>query len=130
MRRTKPGLPSLIVAGLFLATMGGDAFGAHSCPHHDVLPSAAAPALAGLHAGHVADAGAPAGDHDTHGPCTCVGQCTATGSYVSPAAFASTVPFDPATTSAPAPVLPRTPLPRRPAFLIPFAHAPPFPFEA
>ena len=84
MRRFPKLLPHLLrltLAGTFLAAGGGDAFGAHECPHHDNPfghSAAEASHAAGEHqpdAGVGSHAGPTHEDPSQHGPCTCVGDC-------------------------------------------------------
>lgn len=109
---------SVLLAGVFVLSLGGEAYGWHDCPHHhpDRRPATAD--------GAAAEAGSaplePAG-----GPCTCVGSCHA--------AAASPMP-------GPAPAAPELPdqvtrpelresddtlRPRFPSYFLPYPNGPP-----
>ncbi|HEU5209421.1 MAG TPA: hypothetical protein VFU06_08420 [Longimicrobiales bacterium] len=80
---------SLLALVVFSTTGAADAYGLHSCPHHDALPEtphqqhahradaqAATVTSHGQHSHDSADAPASPAEHDGHGPCTCVGECS------------------------------------------------------
>jgi hypothetical protein len=116
---------NLLVAGVFLSTVGGDTLGTHDCPHHDGLArhAAATPPvdMAGAHGGH-ADRDS-SGSHD--GPCTCVGQCNVAGGLavigIRTAQLPRVATLTNAVRRAPAAAPAKAPTP----YLIPFANAPP-----
>ncbi len=139
---------SLIAAFAFLATAGADAYGLHSCPHHDGVPAsqhahasndavaghpgsdhlagkAAAPghgtAMGGAHEGA---GNHPADSHADHGPCTCVGACSATAVSVPSEPARVLVAAPPVGTVAAVPGDAQT-LPGIRAYILPWANAPP-----
>lgn len=89
-RRLQRRIVSVVAAVAFFATGAVDAYGLHSCPHHDALPAPVHDAgddpahNVGGDAAYDAGAvhvGAPhgSGAHgDDHGPCSCVGECSIT----------------------------------------------------
>lgn len=144
---------SLFALVAFSAAMASDAYGLHSCPHHDALPGesvhtvvadadihtgaaghsdSAHHAMAGsahdgaapFHTDHGhADVHAP-GENDDHGVCTCVGACSANPS-------AAPLERTPVTLAAPlsgtSQILPAYAQPhtRTTPYLLPWANAPP-----
>jgi hypothetical protein len=131
--------PTRVVALLWLVLFPllgvRDAFGLHECMHHRAAAAETHPAAAHgyAHDGHAHHGAAPAGagvpeDADTHEShhdlCTCVGSCqVGYGDSAPPtSAFAARVTRA-ARAGAPAPDATR--LPGQPAFLLPYALAPP-----
>lgn len=115
---------SLALAALlvFAGVVTTEAFGVRSCPHHDVVPDAAA------HVPHDADTSAAA-DRDTHdhgedGPCRCVGTCHA--GATSPGLVAPpSLPLLPAPGRRVRLAEPAGRTPQSRAFLLPWANGPP-----
>jgi hypothetical protein len=76
-----------LFAAVFLFMMWSDAYGLHTCPHHDWLPGAESvadvpPSHAHGGSGALTESEG-ATEHDSHdGPCTCIGDCDATSSAV------------------------------------------------
>ena len=75
---------SLLLAGVFLLSLGGEAYGWHDCPHHhprsrDAETSAEAHGIETSISGAGTAPLRPAG-----GPCTCVGSCHATAASPAP----------------------------------------------
>jgi hypothetical protein len=76
-------LTALVLGLVFLGSAGSDAFGYHTCPHHDAIGGAHASVVAGDdHSGHAAALAGPADDaaaggHDSSEPCSCLGHCNA-----------------------------------------------------
>lgn len=74
-----------LFAAVFLVVMWGDAYGLHTCPHHDWVPAAESAADGAPRQAH-GDSGAfdtskAATEHDSHdGPCTCIGDCDSASS--------------------------------------------------
>ena len=120
---------------VFALMLGGEAAGAHPCPHHDGLPAphhgdAAAPsghaAEAGSHAAHRALASvdeAPADQGGAHGACSCVGVCQLAVGAAVPESSAPALSAPAASTESADPLV-TAPL-RDAARLLPFAHGPP-----
>ena len=86
-RRIHERAMAALFAAVFLFVMWGDAYGLHTCPHHDWLPVSASDAeLAPVneHGDSHGEAGAhQASEHESHaGPCTCIGDCESTSSAV------------------------------------------------
>lgn len=113
-----------------------DAFGLHECMHHRTAAAEAQPTAPGhahdgrAHHGHgaaPAEAEAPedAGTHEGHHDlCTCIGSCqVGYGDSAPPAPALHTRATLAAQLHAPAPDATR--LPRQPAFILPYALAPP-----
>jgi hypothetical protein len=123
---------SVIVAGWFLATMGLDAFGAHRCPHHDAVPGEARASTSNAgHAEHgVAAEGEQDGAHDSHGPCTCVGQCSMSGGVALASRSARVQHAVPQGALGEVPSSQATLLRRSLPYLTPFATAPPSAFAS
>jgi len=127
---------SLFALVAFGAAMASDAYGLHSCPHHDALPGEsvhAAGSEADIHhaaAEHTvvsdqvrADAdGSP--EHDGHGVCTCVGTCSANPPSVPLESAHVTIAASLSTTSQFVPAYTR-PHARTTPYLLPWATAPP-----
>lgn len=123
------------LVAVFALMLGGEAAGAHSCPHHDGLPAphhgdATAPsghaAEAGSHAAHRAHAPvdqAPADEGGAHGACSCVGVCQL-GAGAAVAESSAPALSAPAASTESADLLVTAP-PRDAARLLPFAHGPP-----
>jgi hypothetical protein len=124
---------TLLLASAFLASLSGRAAGSHHCPHHDLPPAASVAESHATHDGHAAPAQSSvptAPDHDSHGPCSCIGQCsTSAGPLLSATPFAAPA-FHGNTTDARAVVAANETVPARPHFLLPFAHGPPAQFAA
>jgi hypothetical protein len=123
VRRTSIRALNLVVAGVFLASLGESAFGLHACPHHDGIAGHAASDAEPAPAQHHAVNPESGESHD--GPCSCVGQCNVSSGL---AVFDAGRPASGAVSativrSAVAPLLSprRAPTP----YLIPFANAPP-----
>lgn len=143
-------LVAAVLAALFLATGAADAYGLHRCPHHDGVPgvvSAGAHGAKDAHAGPAhgqenpgaasshdtgpaAAAGVHAqpadshGDHEEHGPCSCIGTCGVAGAAL-PVRGSEALRFEASEWSAGGAVSYR----RAPTidrdYLLPYANAPP-----
>ncbi|MGH7554668.1 MAG: hypothetical protein ACREMQ_16825 [Longimicrobiales bacterium] len=124
-------LTALVLGLVFLGSAGGDAFGYHTCPHHDGIGGAHASAQASVdHSDHAAtpagaDKEVAAESHDSTEPCSCLGHCTAPDAAANPAA-------SPATSAVPAlwheshePSGVAAPRARITAYVLPPATAPP-----
>lgn len=79
---------SVFLAGIFLLSLGGEAYGWHDCPHHHPAPrSAGAPSD-----GTAAEADSTGADSSplrpAGAPCTCVGSCHAAAASPLPSAGA------------------------------------------
>lgn len=146
-RRLQRRIVSVVAAVAFFATGAVDAYGLHTCPHHDALPAAAQSDVEtpDLHAGHAEHATAavpeahaqpahtsPAasavagegGAHDDHGPCSCVGECSLTAPPAPGAAAHYTIAAP--LVAAPAPQRTATqPRARTTPHVLPYANAPP-----
>jgi hypothetical protein len=118
---------ALIAALVFQATMWSDAFGAHRCPHHDLLAGTAESvghaASGHMHAG-IESSQSPAHSHAPHGPCTCIGHCNAGGTAAVTSRPARVVIVIGTLVRSRAPEARTVSLGRTP-FLHPFANAPP-----
>lgn len=111
---------SVLLAGVFVLSLGGEAYGWHDCPHHhrDGGPRPAAGAEAPADSAPLAP---------TDGPCTCVGSCHAAAASPMPAL----APAAPALvgTAERLPLRPtvETVRPRFSPYLLPYPNGPPAP---
>lgn len=108
------------LSAAFLLALAGDALGTHACPHHDDAPATPH----GTHETRGTHEPGHDGNHDSHGPCTCVGQCHA--GTAPPHPVPSLLGIDAA--EAPPDPEPAPDRPDRPAFApfsLPWANAPP-----
>lgn len=107
------------LSAAFLLALAGDALGNHACPHHDDAPATPHE----THETRTHETG-HAGNHDSHGPCTCVGQCHA--GTAPPHPVPSLLGIAPAEAPPdPAPAPDRPDWPAFAPFSLPWANAPP-----
>jgi hypothetical protein len=122
---------ALVLALSFTASAFSDAFGLHTCAHHDALPAVPAGDHHGATgAGSAGHGGAPAtarsDHHSPDEPCTCMGACDTSAGIAHPSLRAGTQE-QPAIALAVAARQPVTGRRRLSPYLLPWATAPPRP---
>lgn len=113
---------SVLLAGVFVLSLGGEAYGWHDCPHHHPDPGTGdVPAEATAAA---AEAGS-APLEPTGGPCTCVGSCHAAAASPLPGSAAAPAQVASAVRSVELGAIARPPRPRFPPYFLPYPNGPP-----